>query len=88
MWIEQGESREISLNVSAGPTIQSAISRIDGSEASSQISINQSIIITQAGRDISGTYNVTVSNLAGSASFLINIQVVGELCGVLTVVLE
>ena len=87
VWIEQGQKREISLNVSAGPTTESVISRVDGSEVSSLISINQSIAVTQAGREISGTYNATVSNLAGCASFLINIQVFGE-CDMLSTVLK
>ena len=79
LYVEEGSSVQIPLNVSAGQTWQSVINRIDRSPIISNIVVgSDSINISQAVIGNNGTYNVSVSNLAGSTSFIVNIIVQGK----------
>ena len=73
--VSLGEDLHIPLNISANPA-QPVISRLDGAAVSSGITIdNNSLTISQAGREIAGSYNITVSNQAGVTSITVTIEV-------------
>ena len=72
--VRLGEDLQIPLNISANPA-QPVISRLDGAAVSSGMSIdNNNLTISQAGQDISGRYNITVSNQAGVTSTTVTIE--------------
>ena len=78
VYAEEGSSVQVPLNVSAGPTFQAVINRDDGSPIISNITVgSDSINISQAVIGNNGTYNISVSNLAGSTSFIVNVIVQG-----------
>ena len=79
VYVEEGSSVQVPLNISAGPTWQSDINTTDRSPIISNIMVgSDSINISQAVIGNNGTYNVSVSNLAGSTSFIVNIIVQGK----------
>jgi len=66
--LKESEDIQIPFNVSADPTPEFLISKING-VVLSNININRlSINVSQAVRSNTGRYNVTVSNSAGSST--------------------